>query len=1796
MEFAFKIDRHVKANLYRICRLCGIENSDMIKILKSASDENQDEDEPELSAKILICLGIEVTSRDKMPQSCCSLCSDKIDDFWEFREMCYATNAQTRKLLGLRELKNKPKPELKPEIKVPIKEDTPPPPPSPEPHSAMSTRKRKTIVLEKEELVPIKQSKKDCPPKLSKEKEAIPAPPQNKSNKEVKVVLKDMKAIKFTSKDNIQKKGTLKDGKHAKDAKDKPTKDSNKEKSNKDYSKDKLNKDLKKIKDLRRSKVPESRSPSPIPVKRITRRDAEINKSKVQEPDPVPGPSEKNKKSKDKEIKEEIKEEPVDKKIIEKKDNNAEKKSLPVKKMNNKCKICPESFPTSQLLSSHCKEKHLPTIWRYHCFYCYEPLQKNVDIKNHNLWHRLSKTPFQCASCREEFSTAYNLSKHTKECSPFIPIIDPRKVLPDSTCLDCKSIFLTPYLFNIHDCVLKKQVCPGCQLNIPQIDKFLVHVAICDNTTRYFPDNLVLSTSIKQEPNPTAQMVVLETNQCVAIPAAQVSLRKKSSKSMKSTLQRVSELLNSTFSQLESIKQEPSTAEQVENEIMSEDDYNQENFTQDEHFGNASSHEEDEVTEDIDIKPELIENTNIDPVPLPILKLKIKMEHGKLNSSIVDTPESLSRVQSPVKSFSPRTVSSPVEIVEKKKNKKNKKRKLLSDEDTSVSMPIPGIIRIKKEKVDSGYEDKEKGLKVSIVQSGLNQSDFKQERDSDEELEGICTANLNPTESEIKLEQAEESYKEELEPSNLTLKISSVQSGVLIKQEETDENYEEIISDTGLPAPFLIKEEPSLSVMIKQEELIEVKPEIIKDDEEEETYIKSIDFSNVIIKQEKGLEINDIFEEVDQDDEAIVNIDVESSTAQTEYILSDEKCLVLEPQIQPYCEEGIDDTIDSDIDNFDLNNMTDKKDCETSNVSYTFENNKNVQIKEERKDDLNYQIEPKEDHQENISVSKPQSISADDFFKENSDTISTVLAVSYAKTISAEEFTDSQEETVSNESLAVEMNLNESLENQTQEKLEMSPIEIAVQEKDNLQLQLINVRPESTQLEPINEENINLSFQENNLDFEKAGENSQCKEGDKTVQNSTVTEHESPSLVGIKNSFQHTEKNDLIDQEKVFSIQNYPNELGVIEDNSKCQDYVTENSDSLLMRSDTISQQTRSETLEGSDCSNRTHPEVEGAVLKDQGKISSYRAQIETPDETTDSLINEISTDDTPGEIPDEAALKEIDTSNTTISDLLINEISTDDSPSTILDEAARKEIEDHASQVSKIGDTDSLTNEISNDDSPGKISDEAALKEIDTSDTNILLMSTDDSPSKIQDEATRKEIEDHASQVSKIGAADLVTNEINTDDSPRKIPDEVALKEIDSSDTNILLIRTDDSHSKIQEATRKEIEDHVSQVSKIVAADLLTNEISTDDSPGKIPDEVALKEIDTSDTKISDLLINEKTTDDSPSKILTEASGKEIEGHASQVSNIGACLESLLLYEKDTMYRGWNSEGTSTESKSIEKNTDISCEYSEESKKYAPSINANETAFQNYGDQNYTVYTKCESEEILKVEERTMSSKDELNLTGDINNSEEVPAHIFTNDNVESSQSHLNELKLEPIPPQMDVGNCSIFNSNQEQIEPLNYSTGHKSLEDPEVKVNKQYSEENENKSRTEFQHINYPENPQEKTSASSPSNESESDIHNGESYLTESTSNLNLNHHQENNCQSFKSIDLPSNSSSSQCNSIQNSAIEATENQFNETIEENTLNENNFSMMDNTNEIAENHNNENLLREKELFGADDK
>lgn len=65
-RFAIKIDKKLKANLYKICRLCGIDNPDMVPILTDQPEDNKEtaidvEAELEMSQKITLLLGLTVS-------------------------------------------------------------------------------------------------------------------------------------------------------------------------------------------------------------------------------------------------------------------------------------------------------------------------------------------------------------------------------------------------------------------------------------------------------------------------------------------------------------------------------------------------------------------------------------------------------------------------------------------------------------------------------------------------------------------------------------------------------------------------------------------------------------------------------------------------------------------------------------------------------------------------------------------------------------------------------------------------------------------------------------------------------------------------------------------------------------------------------------------------------------------------------------------------------------------------------------------------------------------------------------------------------------------------------------------------------------------------------------------------------------------------------------------------------------------------------------------------------------------------------------------------------------------------------------------------------------------------------------------------------------------------------------------------------------------------------------------------------------------------------------------------------
>lgn len=62
-------------------------------------------------------------------------------------------------------------------------------------------------------------------------------------------------------------------------------------------------------------------------------------------------------------------------------------------------------------MEAHIRSVHLPKVERYVCTACDEILNKSFDIKNHQLWHKLSKTPYVCGCCGESILNTYAFAR-----------------------------------------------------------------------------------------------------------------------------------------------------------------------------------------------------------------------------------------------------------------------------------------------------------------------------------------------------------------------------------------------------------------------------------------------------------------------------------------------------------------------------------------------------------------------------------------------------------------------------------------------------------------------------------------------------------------------------------------------------------------------------------------------------------------------------------------------------------------------------------------------------------------------------------------------------------------------------------------------------------------------------------------------------------------------------------------------------------------------------------------------------------------------------------------------------------------------------------------------------------------------------------------------------------------------------------------------------------------------------------------------------------------------------------------
>uniref|UniRef100_A0A182IJ68 Ubiquitin-like domain-containing protein n=1 Tax=Anopheles atroparvus TaxID=41427 RepID=A0A182IJ68_ANOAO len=282
--------------IQNICRLCGVDNPVKVPIVEDDDIICLDDDEVTLVKKIEECVGIKVYKTDQMPQQICSLCIDKVNDFYEYRLMCAATNVQTRTILNL-----------------PLVEPT--------------------SILIKTEPMP-----EPAPP------EVTPAPPESKPG------------VKRGSKTRSRKNDNADTG------------------------------------------------------------DLHVGSS-------------------EKRIKTEY-----------------------------ACQYCNEAYDASSDLERHLVVKHTPLIRKYGCGTCAELFDTATEYKDHNLWHKLTRTAYHCYRCNRKFLKSNTLNKHLEihAC-----VRNVRKstsnLVPDMQCKLCTKTFKTQNLYEWHSCFLRaKANCPKC--------------------------------------------------------------------------------------------------------------------------------------------------------------------------------------------------------------------------------------------------------------------------------------------------------------------------------------------------------------------------------------------------------------------------------------------------------------------------------------------------------------------------------------------------------------------------------------------------------------------------------------------------------------------------------------------------------------------------------------------------------------------------------------------------------------------------------------------------------------------------------------------------------------------------------------------------------------------------------------------------------------------------------------------------------------------------------------------------------------------------------------------------------------------------------------------------------------------------------------------------------------------------------------------------------------------------------------------------------------------------------------
>ncbi|XP_022215895.2 fibrous sheath CABYR-binding protein [Drosophila obscura] len=824
-RFAFKIDAALRANLYKICRLCGIDNPGKVEILPPNEANIIDLDDPSLSQKVFELVGFTVTLDDKMPQTMCSLCVDKINDFYEFREMCYATNKQTRNLLGLKQLEPLKLVGSQPMVKA-------------EPQATTGKRGRKRKTDE------------------SFLKAKIPEMPEVKKE-----------PMAWRKKQRLQQTQTLQQ---------------------------------------------------------------QQQQLLVTKTEP------------------EIKDEPMD---------PENRLRLPGKKGRKAiCSVCGEKFASKDLADEHKSVVHVPSIPRYICNACNQTHHNPSDIRAHQLWHKLSKTPYKCPLCDSNVANNYAFTRHLREHTPQTPV---QLLVLDRECPLCKKTFITNFFYNTHRCAIRKRKCGGCNRTLNTEVAFMRHAPVCakiylNHSKHILPEAanteslMCIKNEVEEVDTPSSgapasaippDFVLNEDMQPVVVierlasPLLRASAEpqnmlgasksKNSDRvSSKNYLKRVDQLLKNTMSTLVSIKHEPEVhindtmpaatvqpeSEPEEQEPPSFSDFHAANDDSDEEEADAAEPDTmaasiDDNVPSVSVKQEPRDEAYEKQSPAkqePLkLKLKITNNHGKLNSSLIDDLD---------------------EAGQSKSSKKKKKRKHKEREKEAQSQPKPQdptIVTVKQERIDTDDVpdanqttdfQPQATVMTSIPMSHLESSFNADDTTEQDEAMPQCPESeedVKPNRMELDrlmqithvasgvdiaeeampmpLDKAVEATPDEAMPSDKRLKsppkakaakptARKSTGGATLRPPPAEESPRQttallqiVAVESGeavsfnMPPDVRIKPEPRNRGYDDDEHEDEHTQEINHNEkiDEENAYINSLDFNNMTVKQEKDLDISD---------------------------------------------------------------------------------------------------------------------------------------------------------------------------------------------------------------------------------------------------------------------------------------------------------------------------------------------------------------------------------------------------------------------------------------------------------------------------------------------------------------------------------------------------------------------------------------------------------------------------------------------------------------------------------------------------------------------------------------------------------------------------------------------------------------------------------------------------------------------------------------------------------------------------------------------------------------------------